>query len=76
MAKNINVLLSLKDQFTKPLQNATKNTKAMDKHLQKASNKVKAFGNATKESMKTAAKYTAIGFGALTAATGVFKAVY
>lgn len=72
MAKNINVLLSLKDQFTKPLQNATKNTKAMDKHLQKASNKVKAFGNATKESMKTAAKYTAIGFGALTAATGVF----
>lgn len=72
MAKNINVLLSLKDQFTKPLQNATKNTKAMDKHLQKASNKVKAFGNATKESMKKAAKYTAIGFGALTAATGVF----
>lgn len=72
MAKNINVLLSLKDQFTKPLQNATKNTKAMDKHLQKASNKVKAFGNATKKAMKKAAKYTAIGFGALTAATGVF----
>nr|DAE74101.1 MAG TPA: tail tape measure [Caudoviricetes sp.] len=72
MAKNINVLLSLKDQFTKPLQNATKNTKAMDRHLQKASNKVKAFGNATKEAMKKAAKYTAIGFGALTAATGVF----
>lgn len=72
MAKNINVLLSLKDQFTKPLQNATKNTKEMDRHLQKASNKVKAFGNATKESMKKAAKYTAIGFGALTAATGVF----
>lgn len=72
MAKNINVLLSLKDQFTKPLQNATKNTKAMDKHLQKASNKVKAFGNATKEAMKKAAKYTAIGFGALTAAAGLF----
>lgn len=72
MAKNINVLLSLKDQFTKPLQNATKNTKAMDRHLQKASNKIKAFGNATKEAMKKAAKYTAIGFGALTAATGVF----
>jgi len=72
MAKNINVLLSLKDQFTKPLQNATKNTKAMDNHLQKASNKVKAFGNATKEAMKTAAKYTAIGFGALTAAAGLF----
>lgn len=72
MAKNINVLLSLKDQFTKPLQNATKNTKAMDNHLQKASNKVKAFGKATKESMKAAAKYTAIGFGALTAAAGLF----
>ncbi|WP_462351201.1 phage tail tape measure protein [Fusobacterium varium] len=72
MAKNINVLLSLKDQFTKPLQNATKNTKEMDRHLQKASNKVKAFGNATKESMKKAAKYTAIGFGALTAAAGLF----
>ena len=53
MAKNINVLLSLKDQFTKPLQNATKNTKEMDRHLQKASNKVKAFGNATKESIKS-----------------------
>lgn len=72
MAKNINVLLSLKDQFTKPLQNATKNTKEMDRHLQKASNKVKAFGNTTKESMKTAAKYTAIGLGAVTAAAGIF----
>ena len=72
MAKTIGVLLSLKDQFTTPLQNATKNVKTMDRELKKAGNSIKAFGNKVKSSMKSIAKWAAIGFGALTAAAGVF----
>lgn len=72
MAKTIGVLLSLKDQFTTPLQNATKNVKTMDRELKKAGNSIKAFGNKVKAGMKSIAKWTAIGFGALTAAAGVF----
>ena len=72
MAKTIGVLLSLKDQFTTPLQNATKNVKTMDRELKKAGNSIKAFGNKVKSGMKSIAKWAAIGFGALTAAAGVF----
>ena len=72
MAKTIGVLLSLKDQFTTPLQKATKSVKNMDKQLEKAGNQIKAFGNRVKAGMKSVAKWAAIGFGALTAAAGVF----
>lgn len=72
MAKTIGVLLSLKDQFTTPLQKATKSVKNMDRQLEKAGNQIKAFGNKVKSGMKTVAKWGAIGFGALTAAAGVF----
>ena len=72
MAKTIGVLLSLKDQFTTPLQKATKSVKNMDRQLEKARNQVKAFGRKIKDGMKTVAKWAAIGFGALTAAAGVF----
>ena len=72
MAKTIGVLLSLKDQFTTPLQKATKSVKTMDRQLEKAGNKIKAFGNRVKAGMKSVAKWAAIGFGALTAAAGVF----
>jgi phage-related protein len=72
MAKTIGVLLSLKDQFTTPLQKATKSVKNMDRQLEKAGNQVKAFGRKIKDGMKSVAKWAAIGFGALTAATGVF----
>ena len=72
MAKTIGVLLSLKDQFTTPLQKATKSVKTMDRQLEKAGNQVKAFGRKIKDGMKSVAKWTAIGFGALTAAAGVF----
>lgn len=72
MAKSINVLLAIKDQFTAPMQKATKNTKDMQRQLDKARNKVKAFTNSIKNSMKTVAKWGAIGLGALTAATGLF----
>ena len=72
MAKTIGVLLSLKDQFTTPLQKATKSVKNMDRQLEKAGNQVKAFGRKIKNGMKTVAKWGAIGFGALTAATVLF----
>lgn len=72
MAKTIGVLLSLKDQFTTPLQKATKSVKTMDRQLEKAGNQIKAFGNRVKAGMKSVAKWAAIGFGALTAAAGVF----
>ena len=72
MAKTIGVLLSLKDQFTTPLQKATKSIKNMDRQLEKAGNQVKAFGRKIKDGMKSVAKWAAIGFGALTAAAGVF----
>lgn len=72
MAKNINILLSLKDQFTSPLQKASKSVNAMDKHLKKTSNRVKAFGNSVKKGMFKVAKYAAVGLGALAAASVMF----
>ena len=72
MAKTIGVLLSLKDQFTTPLQKATKSVKNMDRQLEKAGNQVKAFGRKIKSGMKTVAKWGAIGFGALTAGAVLF----
>ena len=72
MAKTIGVLLSLKDQFTTPLQKATKSVKTMDRQLEKAGNQIKAFGNKVKSGMKTVAKWGAIDFGALTAGAVLF----
>lgn len=72
MAKTIGVLLSLKDQFTTPLQKATKSVKNMDRQLEKAGNQIKAFGNKVKSGMKTIAKWGAIGFSALTAGAVLF----
>ena len=72
MAKNIAILLSLKDQFTTPLQKANRTVKETKDALKKAERQVKAFTNRIKSGMKTVAKWAAIGFGALTAAAGVF----
>ena len=72
MTKTIGVLLSLKDQFTTPLQKATKSVKNMDRQLEKAGNQIKAFGNKVKSGMKTVAKWGAIGFSALTAGAVLF----
>lgn len=72
MAKTIGVLLSLKDQFTTPLQKATKSVKNMDRQLEKAGNQVKAFGRKIKNGMKKVAKWAAVGFGALTAGAVLF----
>lgn len=43
MAKTIGVLLSLKDQFTTPLQKATKSVKTMDRQLEKSWKPNKSF---------------------------------
>ena len=72
MAKNIAILLSLKDQFTTQLQKATKSFKNMDRQLEKAGNQVKAFGRKIKDGMKFVAKWAAVGFGALTAGAVLF----
>lgn len=72
MAKTIGVLLSLKDQFTTPLQKATKSVKNMDRQLEKAGNQIKAFGRKIKNGMKTVAKWAVVGFGALTAGAVLF----
>ena len=72
MAKNIAILLSLKDQFTTPLQKANRSVKETKDALKKAERQVKAFTNRIKSGMKTVAKWGAIGFGALTAGAVLF----
>jgi len=72
MAKTIGVLLSLKDQFTTPLQKANRSVKETKDALKKAERQVKAFTNRIKSGMKTVAKWGAIGFGALTAGAVLF----
>lgn len=72
MAKNIAILLSLKDQFTTPLQKANRTVKETKDALKKAKRQVKAFTNRIKSGMKTVAKWGAIGFGALTAGAVLF----
>lgn len=72
MAKNIAILLSLKDQFTTPLQKANRSVKETEQALKKAERQVKAFSNRIKKGMKTVAKWGAIGFGALTAGAVLF----
>ena len=72
MAKNINVKLALKDQFTGPLQKATKNTKSMDRHLKRTSRSIKRFGANAKAAFKKTAKYAAVGAGAIGASMAVY----
>lgn len=72
MSKSINVLLSLKDQFTGPLQKAQKNTKSLNREFKKASNSVKAFGKSVKNGMTKVAKATGVGFVAASAAATLF----
>ena len=77
MAKTIGVLLSLKDQFTTPLQKATKSIKNMDRQLEKAGNQVKAFGRKIKDGMKSVAKWAAIWIWSLNCCSwSIYKTVY
>lgn len=72
MSKTVAVILNLKDKFTSPLHKVNEKLGTTEKKLKQANRSVKKFTNAIKAGMKSVAKWTAIGFGALTAAVGVF----
>ena len=72
MAKNIAILLSLRDKFTSPLNKVNDKLGTTKKKLKEASRSVSKFTNAIKSGMKSVAKWTAIGFGALTAGATLF----
>lgn len=57
--KNINVLLSLVDRFTKPAENATKSVKQMQRQVKQASNIVSKYGNKANDAFKKVAKSAA-----------------
>lgn len=69
MAKSVQVILNMKDQFTRPLKTATQNVKSMERTMKQAGNSVKKFGASIKNMAMGAVKY---GFAAATAAAGVF----
>lgn len=69
MAKSVQIVLNMKDQFTRPLKKATNDVKTMERTLKKASNSVKKFGAGVKGMAIKTAKY---GFAAATATAGVF----
>lgn len=79
MAKQLNILLTLKDKFTSPLKKVNGKLTETDRKLLSASNQVKKFGRAANNAFLTAAKGAAnlvknvakAGAAALTAAGGL-----
>lgn len=65
MAKNINIRLALKDQFTSPLNKAKGNTNKFAKEVKKAENKLHSFRNATVKTLKGFALLNLAGIGKL-----------
>lgn len=51
--KGINVLLSLKDQFTKPMNNTTTSVKKAERQLKQATNMASNFGNKANDHFKS-----------------------
>ena len=72
MSKTVGVILSLRDKFTSPLNKVNDKLGTTKKKLKEASRSVSKFTNAIKSGMKSVAKWTAIGFGALTAGATLF----
>ena len=70
MAKQVYAVLKLKDEFTKPINNATKGTKNYEKQVKLANKKLATFANTMKTKFKTACKTAAVGVAGLTAAAG------
>lgn len=68
MAKSVNVYLKLKDQFTKPLKVAKKDTKEFDKQLNYANKSIKSFGRNLNNDFKKAAIASAAALTGITAA--------
>ena len=53
--KNINILLALKDQFTKPMRSVTKETKAAQKQIKASSNVIKSWASSANSKFKSVA---------------------
>lgn len=78
MAKSVNVILKLKDQYSKPITLAKEGTKKFNNQVSHAQNAVKRFGNEINNSFKTAVKASAIaltGLGAAALKTGFSEAL-
>ncbi|EHL18486.1 hypothetical protein HMPREF9630_00211 [Peptoanaerobacter stomatis] len=61
MAKAINAILNLKDKFSKPIQNATKQTKEMERRTKQLNNSIKKMGSSLKNATVNAVKWGAVG---------------
>jgi len=78
MAKSVNVILKLKDQYSKPITLAKEGTKKFNNQVSHAQNAVKRFGNEINNSFKTAVKASAValtGLGAAALKTGFSEAL-
>lgn len=73
MANTIGIKLALKDQFTSPLKKATENTKTMDREVKKLKNRINYLGNSIKSTMKSMAKWSAIGIAGASAGMIAFS---
>ncbi len=68
MAKQARVILKLKDQFSKPMKVASKNTKEFQNQTKLANAGLKHFGNTLNNKFKKAVKASAVALGGLSAA--------
>ena len=59
MAKNINILLRLKDKFSKPLQGTTKQIREQQRQINKATKVIQGYGNKANKVFKNVAKVAA-----------------
>ena len=76
MAKVIHTILNLKDNMSKGLLDAAKNTQGVSKEMKDATRDVVSFGNKAGNAIKGFASTAAKAFaGTVTAATGAFFAM-
>lgn len=63
--RGINVLLSLRDRFSGPMENATSNVRQMERQVRQASNVVSNYGNKANDAFKKVAKGAATAVAAI-----------
>lgn len=56
LAKNISVILSLKDRFTQPVKQATKSTRGMEQRVKQSTKSIERFGKQANNSFKSIVK--------------------
>lgn len=56
MAKNISVILSLKDRFTQPVKQATKSTRDMEQRVKQSTKSIERFGKQANNTFKSIVK--------------------